>query len=87
MVQVDVIALTDRFSCRCPIVFSEQAQFSFWHGEFRGATIQTDNNLWEYPHDGPVDVFQSGEVDAHLSGELALGDGAARLAGHTHLNW
>ncbi len=27
------------------------------HSKFRGATIQTDNNLREYPHDGLVNIF------------------------------
>jgi hypothetical protein len=44
----------------------------FRHIKFRGATIQTDNKLWKYPHDRPVKVFQSKEMNCYLCGELAL---------------
>ena len=56
------------------VAFRKDAQFSFGHTKFRGATIQTDNKLWKYPHDGLVNIFQAGEVDAHLSRELTLVD-------------
>jgi len=54
--------------------FRKDAQFSFRHSEFRGATIQTDNKLGKYPHDGLANILQAGEVDAHLSLELTLVD-------------
>ena len=50
------------------------AQFSFRNKEFRRATIQANNKLWKYPHDGLVNVFQSEKMDAYLPGELALVD-------------
>ena len=62
--------LNSRLICS-GIAFRKLAQFSFRHSEFGGATIQTDNNLWEYPQDGLVDVFKSGELDAYLPDELA----------------
>jgi hypothetical protein len=43
----------------------------FWHSKFRDATIQADNKLGEYPHDGLVNVFQAREMDPHLRRELA----------------
>jgi hypothetical protein len=46
------------------------------------ATIQTDNNFWEHPHNGLVNVFQPGKVDAHLPGELAPVDRFTPPAGH-----
>ena len=61
-------------TCRSGIAFRKLAQLSFRHGEFSGATIQTDNDFWKYPHNGLVDVFQSRGMDTHLSGELALVD-------------
>jgi len=45
--------------------------------------IQTDHKFWKYPRDGLVNVLQSGEINAHLPGELPLVDRPARLAGHT----
>ena len=56
------------------VAFRKDAQFSLRHSEFRGATIQADNNLWKYPHDGLVNIFQAGEVDGHLSRERTLVD-------------
>ena len=47
---------------------------SFRPSEFGGATIQTDNELWEYPHNGLVKVFQSEKMDAHLRAEFLLVD-------------
>jgi hypothetical protein len=67
-----------RFYCCCPrrsgVAFRKLAQFSFRHSKFRGATIQTDNKLWKYPHDGLINVVGTAKMDAHLSGELALAD-------------
>jgi hypothetical protein len=61
-------------TCRSGIAFRKLAQLSFRHGEFSGATIQTDNDFWKYPHDGLVNVFQSGRTDAHLGAEFPLVD-------------
>ena len=82
----DSVLMTRRFLSTSPfrsgIACRKLAQFSFRHNKFRGATIQTDNKLRKYPHDGLVNVFQSGEVDAYLPSELALVNCTARLAGH-----
>jgi len=64
--------INSRLSCRSGVVFCKYAQFSFRHSKFRGATIQTDHKLCKYPHDRLVNVFQSGEMDAHLRAELPL---------------
>jgi hypothetical protein len=50
------------------------AQFSFRNSKFRGATIQADNNLRKYPHDGLINIFQFGKMDAHLHAEFLLVD-------------
>jgi len=42
--------------------------------EFRRATIRANNKLWENPHDGIVNVFQPGKMDAYFPSELALVD-------------
>ena len=67
-------SLNSRLACRGDVAFRKARQFSFRHSEFGGATIQTDNNLWKYPHDRLVNVFQAGKMDAYLSSELALVD-------------
>ena len=59
-------------ACRGVVALCKLAQFSFRHSKFRGATIQADNNFWKYPHDGLINVFQAGKMDAYLPGELAL---------------
>jgi hypothetical protein len=61
-------------ACRSAAALRELAQFSVWKKEFRCATIQADNELWENPHDRLVNVFQSGKMDAYFPGELALVD-------------
>ena len=68
------VRLNSRLTCRSGVAFRKEAQFSFRHSEFCGATIQTDNKLWKYPHDGLVNVFQSGKMDTHLPSELVLVD-------------
>jgi len=70
----EIVRLSSRLPCRSGVTFCKFAQFSFRHSKFRGATIQTDNNLWKYPHDRFVNVFQAGKMDAYLSSELALVD-------------
>jgi hypothetical protein len=66
------VRLNSRLTCRSGVASHKLAQFSFRHSEFRVDAIQTDNKLREYPHDGLVNVFQSGEMDADLPAELAL---------------
>src|SRR5882757_1061307 len=61
-------------TCRSGVAFRKQRQFGFGDSEFRSSTIQTDNKLRKHPRDGLVDVFQSGKMDGHLRGELALVD-------------
>ena len=59
-------------ACRSGVAFCKYAQFTFRHSEFRGATIQADNKLWKYPHDGLVDALQSRNMNANLCSKLAL---------------
>jgi hypothetical protein len=66
--------LNSGLACRGGGAFCKMAQFSFRNKEFRRATIQANNKLWKYPHDGLVNVFQSEKMDAYLPGELALVD-------------
>ncbi len=66
--------LNSRLACRSGVAFCKLPQFSFRHNEFGGATIQTDNNLRKYPHDGLINVFQSGRMNGHLGPEFALVD-------------
>ncbi len=66
--------LNSRLTCRSVVAFRQEAQFSFRHSELGGATIQTDHKFWKYPHDGLVNVLQSGEMNAYLPAELALVD-------------
>ncbi len=75
--------LNSRLTCSSGIALRKLAEFSFRHSELGGATIQTDHEFWKYPHDGLVNVLQSGEMNAYLPGELSLVDRPARLAGHT----
>jgi hypothetical protein len=49
-------------------------QFNFRDTELRSATIQTDKNLREYPHDGLINLFQSGNMDGYFPAELARVD-------------
>ena len=76
--EFDPLVMTRRFRytspCRCGVSLSELAQVSARHYKFRSATIQTNHNLREYPHDGLVDIFQFGEMDGHLRAELPLVD-------------
>jgi len=65
------------------IAFPKLPQFSFRHSELGNATIQTDRKFWKYPHDGLVNVLQSGKMNAYLPGELSLVDRPAPLAGHS----
>jgi hypothetical protein len=68
------VRLNSGLTRRSGVAFCKDAQFSFRHSEFCGATIQTDNKLWKYPHNGLVNVLQSGKMDAHLPAELLLVD-------------
>jgi len=70
----EIEGLNARLTRRSGVAFRKLAQFSFRHSKFRGATIQTDNKLWKDPHDGLINVVQTANMDAHLSGELALVD-------------
>jgi hypothetical protein len=47
------------------------AQFGLRNNKFRGATVQADNNLRKYPHDGLINI---GEMDANLRAEFLLVD-------------
>jgi len=68
------VRLNPRLACRSGVTFYKFAQFNFRHSKFRGATIQADYELWKYPHDGLIKVFQSRKMDAHLTAELLLVD-------------
>ena len=70
----EIIRLNSRLTCRGSVSLCELAQFSFTNSKFRGATIQADNNLSKYPHDGLVNIFQFGKMDAHLRAEFLLVD-------------
>jgi hypothetical protein len=50
----------------------QEPQFIFRHSEFRVTTIQTDNKLWEYPHDGLVNGFQTRKMDGYLPADILL---------------
>jgi len=70
--------MTRRFCSTSPrsggVALFELAQLSFRHREFRHATIQADNNLRKYPHDGLINIFQFGKMDAHFRAEFLLVD-------------
>jgi hypothetical protein len=70
----EIVRLNSRLTPSRSVAFRKETQFSLQHGEFRGATIQTDDNLWKYPHDGLVKVLQTGKMDAYLPRKLALID-------------
>jgi hypothetical protein len=70
----EIVRLNSRLPPRSSIALRKEAPFNFRHSEFGGATIQTDNNLWKYPHDGLVKVLQAGKMDAYLPCKLALID-------------
>jgi hypothetical protein len=50
----EIVRLNSRLTPRNCVAFRKLAQFSLRHHKFRSATIQTDNKLWKYPHDGLV---------------------------------
>lgn len=68
----EILRLNSKLTCGSDVTFRKQTQFSFWHNEFGGATIQTDNKLWKYPRDGLVNVLQAAKMDGYLPSELAL---------------
>jgi hypothetical protein len=68
------VRLNSRLTCRNGVAFRQQEQFSLRNSKFRGATIQADHNLGEYPHDGLINIFQSEKMDAHLRAEFPLVD-------------
>jgi hypothetical protein len=78
-------------SCRMGVAFANSAQFTqfiFRHHQFRCATVQANNELWEYPDSGLVNVFESGRTDAHLPDEHLLVYRSARFAFQTNpLHW
>jgi hypothetical protein len=47
------------------------AQLFFPNSKFRVATIQADNNVRKYPHDGLINI---GEMEANLRTEFLLVD-------------
>jgi hypothetical protein len=57
-------------TCHGGVSLCELAQFSFRNSKFRGATIQADNNLRKYPHDGLVNILEFGNMDAHHRAEF-----------------
>ncbi len=65
----------------------QHAQLGFRNYEFGVATIQTDQKLWKYPHDGLVQTLESGEVNSDFPVKLALLFGVARLARHSARNF
>jgi len=65
--------LNSRLTC-CGVSLCELAQFFVRNSKFSSATIQTNNNLWKYPHNGLVNIFQSEKMDAHLRAEFLLVD-------------
>jgi hypothetical protein len=71
-IRSEIVRLDARLTRPNGVAFGKLAQISVRHSKFRGATIQTDNNLWKYPHDGLVNVFQSGKMDGYLPAEPAL---------------
>ena len=70
----EIVRLNSRLTPRSSVAFHKLAQFNFRHSKFRSATIQTDNKLWKYPHDGLFKVLQAGKMDAYLPCKLALID-------------
>jgi hypothetical protein len=70
----EIVRLNSRLTSRSSVAFHKLAQFSFRHSKLRGATIQTDDNLWKYPYNGLVKVLQVGKMDAYLPCKLALID-------------
>jgi hypothetical protein len=52
----------------------ELAKFGFRNSKFGGAAIEADNNVGKYPHDGLVNIFQFGKMDAYLRAECLLVD-------------
>ncbi len=56
------------------VFLCELAPFGLRNDKFGAATIQADNNLRGYPHRGLVNIFQSGEMDAHIRAEFLLFD-------------
>jgi hypothetical protein len=45
--------------------------------------VQANDKLREYPHDGFVQILDSGEMDANFTVERALASGVASLTGHS----
>src|SRR5580704_14803144 len=72
----DSVVMTPRFRstspCSCGVALFESAHFGFRNSKFGGATIQADNRLGKYPHDGLVDIFQSGKNGCPLRREFLL---------------
>jgi hypothetical protein len=60
----------------------EHPQLLFRSGELRVTTLQTDHELWEYPHNGLFQTLESGKMDRNFAGKGALTIGTALLTDH-----
>jgi hypothetical protein len=47
-------------------------QFGFRNSKLRETAIQTNHNLWKYPHSGFLQTFDAGKMNVHLRAEFAL---------------
>ena len=57
-------------------------QFAFGNRELREAALQADLELWEHPHNGLVQTFESGKMNSDFPIKEALVVGLTRFAGH-----
>ena len=64
----EIVRLNARLTRCSGVAFRKLAQVSFRHSKFRRATIQTDNELWNYPHTMSSQVQEALPFEATVAG-------------------